>query len=164
METSTNYVDRRTLDLLGRGGIYGTSDPMETSTNYVDRRTLDLLGRGDIDGTSNQMVASTDYVDWPAPNSNAPPSVEYDFFCQPEGQGLGSSLGTHDTEEYYAPTPRFEAPPPALSSDYHLAAESSTHSHNDRNRGKMPIHDDSSAPSYPPYYFYDRPYDGHRRR
>ncbi|TPX33783.1 hypothetical protein SeLEV6574_g08348, partial [Synchytrium endobioticum] len=31
---STDQVDRRTLDLLGRGGIYGTSDPMETSTNY----------------------------------------------------------------------------------------------------------------------------------
>ncbi|TPX44221.1 hypothetical protein SeLEV6574_g04622 [Synchytrium endobioticum] len=141
METSTNYVYRRTLDLLGRGGIDGTSNPMETSTNYVYRRTLDLLGRGGIDGTSNPMVASTDYVDWPTPNSNAPTLVEYDFFGQPEGQGLGSSLGTHDTEEYYAPTPRFEAPPPALSSDYHLAAESSTHSHNDRNRGKMPMYD-----------------------
>ncbi|TPX31331.1 hypothetical protein SeMB42_g07777 [Synchytrium endobioticum] len=141
METSTNYVYRRTLDLLGRGGIDGTSTPMETSTNYVYRRTLDLLGRGGIDGTSNPMVASTDYVDWPTPNSNAPTLVEYDFFGQPEGQGLGSSLGTHDTEEYYAPTPRFEAPPPALSSDYHLAAESSTHSHNDRNRGKMPMYD-----------------------
>ncbi|TPX41244.1 hypothetical protein SeLEV6574_g06194 [Synchytrium endobioticum] len=140
---STDPVDKTELDLIGLVGR--TSDPMVTSTDDVDWQTQELLGQhreGD---------------------SDAPPSVMFEFFRQAGEQASGFSHDTHYTEGYQAPT-YFEqqsVPQPFIP---HHAAESSTHGHDNRNRGKMPMHDDSSAPSCYPYYPYHSPDGEHHRR
>ncbi|TPX44154.1 hypothetical protein SeLEV6574_g04683 [Synchytrium endobioticum] len=55
LEDYSNFiVEREEIRETVRGGdTVGTSDPMVTSTYYVDRPTLDLLGRGGIDRTSD---------------------------------------------------------------------------------------------------------------
>ncbi|TPX32180.1 hypothetical protein SeLEV6574_g08478 [Synchytrium endobioticum] len=170
MSQSTNHGDGPELDLIGRVGRDGTSNPMITSTDSVDKTELDLIGR--VGKTSDPMVTSTDDVDWQTQellgqhrvdDSDAPPSVMFDFFRQAGKQASGFSHGTHYTEEYQAHT-YFEqqsVPQPFIP---HHAAESSTHGHDNRNRGKMPMHDDSSAPSCYPYYPYHSPDGEHRRR
>ncbi|TPX41241.1 hypothetical protein SeLEV6574_g06188 [Synchytrium endobioticum] len=170
MQNLIQLVDEQLSDLSALLGIGETPEPMVASTDPVDKTELDLIGL--VGRTSDPMVTSTDDVDWQTQellgqhregDSDAPPSVMFDFFRQAGEQASGFSHRTHYTEGYQAPT-YFEqqsVPQPFIP---HHAAESSTHGHDNRNRGKMPMHDDSSAPSCYPYYPYHSPDGEHHRR
>ncbi|TPX39937.1 hypothetical protein SeLEV6574_g06912 [Synchytrium endobioticum] len=137
--------------LYGPGGLL---HPMATSTNYVDRPTLDLLSQHRADDSDAPPSGTSDRINRPV----------FDFLGQAAEQELGISLGTHYSEGYEAPTLLPGDISLSLSINPHRAAESSTHSHDNRNRGKMPMHDDSSAPSCYPYYPYHSPDGEHHRR
>ncbi|TPX34095.1 hypothetical protein SeMB42_g07390 [Synchytrium endobioticum] len=137
---STNSVDRPELNLIERVGRGETSEPMVASTYHVYTPTQELLGQHRKD------------------DRGAPHPVLYDFFPASK-QGSGITHGTHCTEGHQAPSSfeqQFVVPQPSIP---HHAAESSTHGHDNRNRGKMTMYDDS----YQDHYYYG-PGDGYRRR
>ncbi|TPX43895.1 hypothetical protein SeLEV6574_g04825 [Synchytrium endobioticum] len=118
------------------GGIGGTSDPMVTSTDDIYRPMLDLLGQVRED------------------DSDAPPSGMIDFLGKYDEQALTLSLGTYNPERYEASTSGLEKSFLSLSSVHGHAAESSTHSHNARDKGKRPMHDVGSPPGYAAHHAY----------
>ncbi|TPX43041.1 hypothetical protein SeLEV6574_g05276 [Synchytrium endobioticum] len=118
------------------GGIGGTSDPMVTSTDDIYRPMLDLLGQDRED------------------DSDAPPSGMIDFLGKSDEQALTLSLGTYNPERYEASTSGLEKSFLSLSSVHGHDAESSTHSHNARAKGKRSMHDVGSPPGYAAHHAY----------
>ncbi|TPX43909.1 hypothetical protein SeLEV6574_g04807 [Synchytrium endobioticum] len=125
-------------------GIDGTSDPMVTDVVY--RPILDLLGQDSED------------------DSDAPPSGMIDFLGQANEQELTLSLGTYNPERYEASTSPLEKSFLSLSSIHNHAAESSTQSHNGRDKGKRPIQGVGPPPGYVAHHAYGNLGDGYPRK
>ncbi|TPX33057.1 hypothetical protein SeLEV6574_g08418 [Synchytrium endobioticum] len=149
MEVLTMYIAKLRQELQALVGTGETPEPMATSTNYVDRPTLDLLSQHRAYDSDAPPSGTSDRINRPV----------FDFLGQAAEQELGISLGTPYPEGYEAPTLLPGDLSLALPPNHRHAAESSTHSHDNRNRGKMPMYDDS----YQDHYYYG-PGDGYHRR
>ncbi|TPX45673.1 hypothetical protein SeLEV6574_g03729 [Synchytrium endobioticum] len=108
------------------------------------------------DSSTRQHLMNFNVAERHQDGSDSPPPELIDFLGIADGKALGSSLGTYTSERYEDSTSRFEEPLLSLSSIHYHAAESTKPSHNDRNKGKRPMHDVGLSLSYPAHNAYGR--------